>query len=110
VLMSSRVILAEEAVTMGLLNEVVAPEHLMDRVMEYASDMAVNCAPTSLAAMKQQIWGHYDVTFQHAIDRSGVLMRTSLTKDDFREGVKSYLEKRSPAFSGLTPDSWPLTT
>jgi enoyl-CoA hydratase/carnithine racemase len=109
VLMSSRVILAEEAATMGLVNEVVEPEHLIDRVMEYASDMAVHCAPTSLAAMKQQIWGHFDMTFQQAIDRSGVLMRTSLSKDDFREGVKSYLEKRNPAFSGLTTDSWPLT-
>jgi enoyl-CoA hydratase/carnithine racemase len=109
VLMSSRVILAEEAVGMGLVNEVVEPEHLMDRVMEYAADMAANCAPTSLAAMKQQIWGHYDMTFQQAIDRSAVLMNTSLTKADFVEGVQSYLQKRPPAFSGLAADSWPLT-
>ena len=39
-LMSGRVILAEEAAAMGLVNEVVAPEHLLDRTLEYAADLA----------------------------------------------------------------------
>ena len=37
-LFSGRVILAEEAAAMGLVNEVVEPEHLMDRTLEYAAD------------------------------------------------------------------------
>ncbi len=106
ILMSSRVILAEEAAAMGIVNEVVEPDRLMDRVMEYATDLATNCSPSSMAAMKRQIWGHLDLTFQQAIDHSAVLMRQSLRHPDFTEGVQSYLQKRPPQFAPVQP--WAL--
>ena len=48
-LFSGRVILAEEAAQMGLVNEVVAPEHLLDRTLDYAADLAQNSSPTSIS-------------------------------------------------------------
>ena len=39
-LFSGRVFLAEEAAQMGLVNEVVAPEHLLDRTLEFAAELA----------------------------------------------------------------------
>jgi enoyl-CoA hydratase/carnithine racemase len=98
VLMSSRVILAEEAKELGLVNEVVDKEHLMDRVFEYASDLAVNCAPSSMAAMKQQIWNHLGMSFDESMADSERLMKLSLRQEDFKEGVQSYLQKRPPQF------------
>lgn len=98
VLMSSRVILAEEAAAMGLVNEAVEREHLMDRVLEYASDLAVNCAPSSMAAMKRQIWGHLGMSFDESLADSERLMKLSLRQEDFKEGVQSYLQKRPPQF------------
>ena len=36
---------------MGLVNEVVAPEHLLDRTLKYAAELATYASPTSMAVM-----------------------------------------------------------
>lgn len=100
-LMSGRVILAEEAAAMGMVNEVVAPEHLMDRVMEYASDVAVNASPTSMSIMKQQVYRDQMRDIDAASDDAIELMKASLKRDDFKEGVASFLQRRPPAFAPL---------
>ena len=43
--MSGRVFLAEEAGRLGLVNDVVPPEQLMDHVLHYAADVAANSSP-----------------------------------------------------------------
>ncbi|MBI5088169.1 MAG: enoyl-CoA hydratase [Actinobacteria bacterium] len=100
-LLSGRVVLAEEAAAMGLVNEVVAPEHLLDRVLEYAADLAVNCSPTSMSIIKQQV--HHDQLrdIGAASEDALELMKASLRRSDFREGVASYLERRPPHFAPL---------
>src|SRR4051794_38134341 len=55
-LLSARVVLAEEAFAMGLVNRVVAPDALLDETLAYARDLAVNCSPASLAIVKSQIY------------------------------------------------------
>lgn len=100
-LMSGRVFLAEEAAAMGLVNEVVAPEQLLDRTLEYAADLAVNSSPTSMAVMKRQVWGDLSRGLVEAHDDAIGLMVASLRRPDFREGVASFLEKRSPRFGSV---------
>jgi enoyl-CoA hydratase/carnithine racemase len=100
-LLSGRVIVAEEAARMGLVNEVVEPEHLLDRVLEYAADVAVNCAPTSMSIMKQQVYRDQLRDLPAATDDAIALMKASLRRPDFKEGVASYLERRPPTFSPL---------
>lgn len=101
-LMSGRVILAEEAAAMGLVNEIVAPEHLLDRTLEYASDMAVNASPTSMAIMKQQVYRDQTRDLDAATQDAVELMKASLRRDDFKEGVSSFLQRRPPAFAPLS--------
>jgi len=101
-LMSGRVFLAEEAASLGLVNAVVPPEHLLDHTLAYAADMAANCSPSSMAAMKRQVWRHLELPLAEATDASNVLMGASLRQDDFREGVRSFVEKRPPRFAPLT--------
>lgn len=100
-LMSGRVILAEEAAAMGLVNEVVAPEHLLDRTMEYASDMAVNASPTSMSIMKRQVYDDQLRDLGASTQDAVELMKASLRRDDFKEGVSSFLQRRPPAFAPL---------
>jgi enoyl-CoA hydratase/carnithine racemase len=102
-LLSGRVVLAEEALGMGLVNRVVPADSLLDAVMGYARDLAANCSPTSMAAIKQQVYRHFETDLASALKESNELMVASLKRPDFREGVASFVERRPPRFPPLGP-------
>ncbi|MEN9803450.1 MAG: hypothetical protein RIS41_297 [Actinomycetota bacterium] len=99
VLLSGRVFTAEEAERLGLVNGVVAPDELMSHVLAYASDLAENCCPTSWAIMKKQVYGDWGNDADSSTTAAIRLMNESLVRDDFQEGVQSYLDKRAPRFA-----------
>jgi len=101
-LLSGRVFLAEEAYELGFVNHVYPGDELLDATMAYARDLAKHAASTSMAVMKAQVYDHYTLDLADALEQSNELMRRSLKRDDFREGVASYLAKRDPDFSGVT--------
>ncbi len=96
-LMTGRIISAEEAARIGLINEVLAPERLMPRAQELAAKLIEN-SPASLMATKQLINGFsqddLSADIQAAVDANADIRST----EDFREGVTSFLEKRKPAW------------
>jgi enoyl-CoA hydratase/carnithine racemase len=98
-LLSGRVVYAEEAAALGLLNRVVAPERLLDETMAYARDVAVNCSPASMATMKRQVYADYEHTLTEAIAAADRLMVASFGAPDFAEGVASFVERREPSFA-----------
>jgi enoyl-CoA hydratase/carnithine racemase len=100
-LLSGRVVRGEEALAMGLVNRLVAPEALVDEAVEYARSLADASSPVAMATIKQQVQRHMDSTLAHAIAESDALMRQSFEWPDVREGVSSYLEGRPPAFPSL---------
>ena len=100
-LLSGRVFCADEAAELGLVKEVVAPEELLPRAIGYAEDIAANCAPSSLAVIKQQV---YADTMRDVFEASAVaekLMGESMQRPDFIEGITSFFEKRPPNFPPL---------
>jgi enoyl-CoA hydratase/carnithine racemase len=100
-LLSGRVFYADEAAGLGLVKEVVAPDQLLPRAIAYAEDIAANCAPSSLAVIKQQV---YADTMRDVFEASAVaeeLMRESMLRPDFIEGITSFFEKRPPNFPPL---------
>ncbi|MEM8922276.1 MAG: enoyl-CoA hydratase [Actinomycetota bacterium] len=101
-ILSGRVFLAEEARELGVVNHVVAPDELLDAALAYAEDLAVNVSPTSMAIMKQQVLNHPLMPLSEAMAESNRLMRESLRRADFTEGVASFVEKRPPAFAPYT--------
>jgi enoyl-CoA hydratase/carnithine racemase len=57
-LLSGRPVLAEEALEMGLVNRIVPRERLLDEALDYGRNLAHNCAPVAMAAVKGwRRWG-----------------------------------------------------
>jgi len=100
-LLSGRVVLAEEAHSMGLVNQVVSPPALVETVMGYARDLAAQCSPAAMAAIKHQVYRHYELDLATSLRESNELMAASLQRPDFREGVASFVERRPPRFPPL---------
>jgi enoyl-CoA hydratase/carnithine racemase len=99
-LFSARMIDAAEALRMGLVNRVLSEEGFLNQVYKYASDLASNVSPRSLAVIKRQVYDGMFQSLQEAFEESEREMLASLECEDFREGVAHYLEKRSPTFVG----------
>ena len=101
ILLSSRVVLGEEALQLGLVDRVVAPELLLDAAVDYAAELADFCSPASMRTIKRQLLNAQDGTFAEAVQEADRLMLDAFDSPDFREGLSSYLEGRLPAFPGL---------
>lgn len=102
-LLSSRVVLGEEAVRIGLATDVAAPEELLDVAVSYASDLARNCSPVSLALVKRQLLLDEESTLEESRVRSVEWLAWAKEFSDYREGVLSFMEKRQAEFAPL-PD------
>jgi enoyl-CoA hydratase/carnithine racemase len=100
-LISGRTILGEEAFRMGLVDQLAAPETVLESAVAYAEDMATNCSPTSMAIIKGQVQRGLEVGFDLAFEEAEGLIVDSFGREDVAEGVNSYLEKRLPAFPPL---------
>ena len=103
-LLSSRVVLAEEAAEMGLVNEVVPGDRLRSRVIEYAEMLAGTVSPSSLRVTRQQIYRDLHDGAAAAINRAQRLLEEMMTGPDFSEGVAAFTEKRTPVFGDPGPD------
>jgi enoyl-CoA hydratase/carnithine racemase len=104
-LFSARKFDAAEAERVGLVNRVVPQDELIKFVREYVTELAENVSPTSIAIMKRQVWEHLTVSFDQAQQDAIRLMGESFDRPDFREGVKSFLEKRPPRFTRIGEES-----
>jgi methylglutaconyl-CoA hydratase len=98
-LLTGRIIGAEEAFRMGLVNEIVAPEKLLGRARDLAASLLSN-SPASLLATKRLLKRYasenLDREIAAAVEENARIRKTA----DFREGVSSFLEKRNPRWTG----------
>jgi enoyl-CoA hydratase/carnithine racemase len=104
-LLSGRVVLGEEALRLRLVDRLSDAETLLDDAVAYADDLAANSSPWSMATIKAQVQADLERTFSDATAAADELMLESFRRPDVAEGVRSYLERRPPAFPNLEAKS-----
>lgn len=97
-LLTGRLFDAAEALRIGLINEIVAAEGLMNRARQLAAQLMEN-SPASLLYTKrllsQAAGADLDAQIEAAVRENAAIRSTA----DFREGISSFLEKRKPKWS-----------
>jgi enoyl-CoA hydratase/carnithine racemase len=96
---SGKVFDAQEALRGRLISEVVSHNELLPRARETAKEIISNCAPVSVALIRQMMWrmlGADHPMEAHKIDSRGIFARGP--SDDVKEGVQSFVERRPPHF------------
>jgi len=101
-LFSSRVVLAEEAAAIGLVNTVLPADDLLPYTMEYAHRLATEISPSSLAVIKRQIYDDLQRDQRSALEWSVAEMKRMVKEADFEEGTAALGERRPPKFGPLS--------
>lgn len=97
-MLSGRIIPAEEAGRIGLVNRVVPADKLMDEAMETAAEIAFNPAD-NVAAVKRMFWENLEEpTIEGTMKRENREFVEAMKRPHFKEAVRSFLEKRQPDF------------
>ena len=101
-LLSSRVVLAEDAVEMGLVNAVLPGDELMVHTMSYAKRIASELSPSALAVIKRQVYDDLGRDQRAALQWSVDEMKRMVKEPDFVEGAAALSERRPPRFRPLS--------
>ena len=97
-LLSSRVFEAEEAKTLGLVNDVFPREELLPRTYDYARNLINTVSPNSLRQTRWQIYRDLHRDVASAVLDSESLIGEMMREADYGEGVTAFLQKRSPVW------------
>jgi enoyl-CoA hydratase/carnithine racemase len=105
-LLSGRVVLGEEAYTLGLVDRVLPPDRLMPETMAYATAMAAGSSPVAMGTIKRQVYQSWESS-QEESRTTAIRFWMGHLRDhpDFKEGITSFLEKRQPRFDPWDPST-----
>ncbi|NRA03489.1 MAG: enoyl-CoA hydratase/isomerase family protein [Myxococcales bacterium] len=97
-LMRKRIVSAEEALELGLVNRVVPLEELDRATLELARELA-DGPQVSMRLLKRSIYNAAELGFEQALDEIAAKTAVSDHHPDAREGVAAFREKRAPKFN-----------
>ena len=96
---TGKIIRADEALRIGLVNSIHEPEELMPAALEMAKKMLA-CAPVAISLAKQSINENYDLDAPSSLELESKLFGKCFTTADQKEGMAAFVEKRQVVFKG----------
>jgi len=106
-LLSGRHFTAEEAEDMGLAARALAPADVLRAALDYARDVATYTAPLSVALSKRLLWSQPYLDAEACDRLETAYHRVVMGRDDAREGVLAFLERREPRWTLSPTRDWP---
>ena len=95
-LLSGKTISGAEAAAMGLASRALPQQDVLPAALEIARDIAANAAPASVAMTKKLLWEGMTSDVPAMMKREGKIFAWLGNQADAREGVLSFIEKRTP--------------
>jgi len=100
-LLTSRVFWSDEAERIGFVNQLHDAEVLLSAAQTYATDLIESVSPESLRQTRWQVYQDLHGSVAESVNHSEQLLEAMMRDDDYREGVKAFLEKRKPKWPSL---------
>ena len=88
---------AERAHQLGLVDEVVPADKLLETADEIAHQIAAN-SPTAVQLSMQCLWGSLEMPYTQSMEYAWALLRMHWDHPDFKEGPRAFAEKRDPVW------------
>jgi methylglutaconyl-CoA hydratase len=98
-LLTGRLVEAQEAKELGLVNEIVPAENLMKRANELAETILA-ASPSSVTRAKHLLVSSATASVDHDLERAVLESARVRCTPDFKEGIAAFLEKRKPIWQG----------
>ena len=99
ILYTGRQVLADEALSIGLVNQVVPPEQLDEAVNTMAVTLA-NAAPIAIQLTRRELYRGLEGTFDGQLEMELYHQKFLQGSMDSKEGPRAFMEKREPDFQG----------
>jgi len=91
---------AQEALQMGIVNKVVPQKELMDTCMHFLQNNLLKKSPTAIWAIRKSLNLGMEIDLKTASELDLNLESICFATEDFKEGVRAFMEKRKPKFQG----------
>ncbi len=98
-ILTGDLISAEEARTIGLVEEVFPDDKLEDRTRELALRIAEK-SPVALRLAKKAVRAAAEMNLDAGLEYESALFSLLFSTEDKEEGIRAFLEKRKPSFKG----------
>jgi enoyl-CoA hydratase len=98
-IMTGKMVSAQEALQMGMVNRVLPQASLMEETKKVATQIAGN-GPIGLRLAKMVVNSGFDIDLAEACSMESIAFSLCFTTEDQKEGMKAFAEKRKPGFQG----------